>query len=195
MVSRKVSATPSFLCLNLSSHHRHLILFSFLRSILLCATLNSSIFLVIYLFNCFSYIIFFLGESPVKNDIESMMGKKKKKVVKKTELSIALAESSSTIAKAQTPRKRGRPRKIKEKSDEEEQRAEELQDFEGTDLKKAKTSDEEEDIRDKVEETVGSSEKEEMVKVEDNHRLSSKQQLAARRSSRATRKSKPRKSS
>lgn len=195
MVSRKVSATPSFLCLNLSSHHRHLILFSFLRSILLCATLNSSIFLVIYLFNCFSYIIFFLGESPVKNDIESMMGKKKKKVVKKTELSIALAESSSTIAKAQTPRKRGRPRKIIEKSDEEEQRAEELQDFEGTDLKKAKTSDEEEDIRDKVEETVGSSEKEEMVKVEDNHRLSSKQQLAARRSSRATRKSKPRKSS
>lgn len=195
MVSRKVSATPSFLCLNLSSHHRHLILFSFLRSILLCATLNSSIFLVIYLFNCFSYIIFFLGESPVKNDIESMMGKKKKKVVKKTELSIALAESSSTIAKAQTPRKRGRPRKIIEKSDEEGQRAEEFQDFEGTVLKKAKTSDEEEDIRDKVEETVGSSEKEEMVKVEDNHRLSSKQQLAARRSSRATRKSKPRKSS
>lgn len=139
-----------------------------------------------------------MGESPVKDDIESMMGKKKKnKGVKKTkELSIALAESSSTIAKAQTPRKRGRPRKIIEKSDEEEQRAEEFQDFEeGTDLKKAKASDEEEDIRDKVEETVGSSEKEEMVKVEDNHRLSSKQQLAARRSSRATRKSKPRKSS
>lgn len=136
-----------------------------------------------------------MGESPVKNDIESMMGKKKNKGVKKTELSIALAESSSTIAKAQTPRKRGRPRKIIEKSDEEGQRAEEFQDFEGTVLKKAKTSDEEEDIRDKVEETVGSSEKEEMVKVEDNHRLSSKQQLAARRSSRATRKSKPRKSS
>lgn len=44
----------------------------------------------------------------------------KKKIIKKTkELSVAIAESSSIIGEQITPRKRGRPRKIVEKIEEE----------------------------------------------------------------------------
>lgn len=102
----------------------------------------------------------------------------KKKVVKKTkELSVAIAESSAMSGDSQQqkilPRKRGRPRKIIVK-DEEEVSAE---------LKKLKTSE--------VEESQGDKKKQEEEFEEDKNLQPQKQQPTR---SRARRKSKPRKS-
>ncbi|KAF7139828.1 hypothetical protein RHSIM_Rhsim06G0033800 [Rhododendron simsii] len=117
----------------------------------------------------------------------------KKKMPKKTkELSVAIAESSSMVEETQqqqqqiiTPRKRGRPRKIVEKTEGEEiKEAEEIKVEEEaeTESKKAKTIGEEEKEQ-HVEEAAGATS------------AVVKELQPQRRSSRARRKSKPRKSS
>ncbi|PHT98808.1 hypothetical protein BC332_32227 [Capsicum chinense] len=107
---------------------------------------------------------------------QKLMGKKK--VVKKTkELSVAIAESSAMSGDSQqqiTPRKRGRPRKIVVKNEDDV----------SADLKKLKTSE--------VEEPEGEKKKQEEDFVEEKKLQSQNQQPT--RSSRARRKSKPIKS-
>ncbi|XP_059279126.1 FK506-binding protein 4-like isoform X2 [Lycium ferocissimum] len=110
-----------------------------------------------------------------------LMGKKK--VVKKTkELSVAIAESSAMSGDSQqqqiTPRKRGRPRKIIVK-DEEEVSGE---------LKKLKTSEVEEESENKQ----GEKKKEKQEEFEEEKNLQPQKEQPTR--SRARRKSKPRKS-
>ncbi|KAM0019135.1 hypothetical protein Hdeb2414_s0026g00682011 [Helianthus debilis subsp. tardiflorus] len=74
---------------------------------------------------------------------------KKKLQMKTKELSLAIAESSSVIGEVQveqkqvqqvTPRKRGRPRKVVEKSEEDDETNQDLQ--EEMESKKAKSKDE-----------------------------------------------------
>ncbi|XP_019245000.1 PREDICTED: uncharacterized protein LOC109224888 [Nicotiana attenuata] len=113
---------------------------------------------------------------------EKLMGKKK--IVKKTkELSVAIAESSAMSGDSQqqqiTPRKRGRPRKIIVK-DEEEATGE---------VKKLKTNEGEESENKGAE---GEKKEAEEQSEEKKNLQPQNQQPAAR--SRARRKSKPRKS-
>ncbi|XAR64119.1 hypothetical protein NMG60_11024335 [Bertholletia excelsa] len=113
----------------------------------------------------------------------------RKKMAKKTEeLSVAIAVSSCTgtehLEQQQTPRKRGRPRKIVEKAETEEikQEAEVTE----SDLKKAKEEEEEDDEEEQrgpKELQVGDAGQEGELPRE------------VKRSSRARRKSKPQKSS
>ncbi|KAI8549686.1 hypothetical protein RHMOL_Rhmol06G0044000 [Rhododendron molle] len=116
----------------------------------------------------------------------------KKKMPKKTkELSVAIAESSSMGEETQqqqiiTPRKRGRPRKIVEKTESEEiKEAEEIKVEEEaeTESKKTKMIGEKEEKEQHVEEAAGATS------------AVVKELQPQRRSSRARRKSKPRKSS
>ncbi|KAK4429250.1 hypothetical protein Salat_1225300 [Sesamum alatum] len=103
----------------------------------------------------------------------------KKKAVRRTkEVLVALAESSAAEP-VQTPRKRGRPRKVIEKNEEE-------QEVGGADSKKARTGEGDEEK--KVEEIEG-----EMVGSKGVEGVSMKQEEEGPRRSR--RKSKPRKSS
>nr|GME12164.1 death domain-associated protein 6-like [Ipomoea batatas] len=124
----------------------------------------------------------------------------KKRVVKKTmELSVAIAESSSMTGdnlhqQQQTPRKRGRPRKIVPKEEEfEEQTGKE--DVAESESKKPRISGEEEssehkvETKGKVEASSSPSKKEDDEEASRN--ISQKQQAR----SRGRRKSKPRKSS
>ncbi|KAI3460322.1 hypothetical protein Pfo_016985 [Paulownia fortunei] len=126
----------------------------------------------------------------------------KKKAVKKTkELSVAIAESSPT--EQQTPRKRGRPRKITEKNEviQEEKPAKKFQDSGESDSQKGKTNkgeeEEEEDKEKKLEEITeeveGSSSKSKKEEEKSEDKELQKEQHPPR--SRARRKSKPRKSS
>ncbi|XAR61770.1 hypothetical protein NMG60_11016282 [Bertholletia excelsa] len=118
-----------------------------------------------------------------------MMGKKK--VPKKTkELSVAIAESSSIgteTQQRQTPRKRGRPRKVVEKIESEEIKEEQAlaSEVAERESKKAKTSEEEEGRAEVKEEEPASSSVGEAKKEGGTERPRS----------RARRKSKPRKSS
>lgn len=129
--------------------------------------------------------------------------------MKKTkEVSVAITESSA--AEPQTPRKRGRPRKVVE----EPQMAQEFQDLEGPDSKKGKTERLEGDEEEKEEaEGRGDEEKrlEEMkqevmvgssksIKQEDKDEDNKQQESSSpkkqqQRKSRARKKGKPRKSS
>lgn len=132
--------------------------------------------------------------------------------MKKTkEVSVALTESSA--AEPQTPRKRGRPRKVVEGP----QMAQEFQDLEGPDSKKGKTErlegDEEEkeeaegkgDEEKRLEEMkrevmVGSSSSSKSIKQEDKGEDNKQQESSSpkkqqQRKSRARKKGKPRKSS
>lgn len=116
----------------------------------------------------------------------------KKKMPKKTkELSVAIAESSSIAEDTQqqqqivTPRKRGRPRKIVEKTESEE-------------IKEIKKGEEEEDSESKKAKMIGEDEEEEekkLMKVEGATSPSVAKEIQPQRKSRARRKSKPRKSS
>jgi len=116
----------------------------------------------------------------------------KKKMPKKTkELSVAIAESSSIAEDTQqqqqivTPRKRGRPRKIVEKTESEEIK----------EIKKGE--EEEEDSESKKAKMIGEEEEEEkkLMKVEGATSSSVAKEIQPQRKSRARRKSKPRKSS
>ncbi|KAL7155287.1 hypothetical protein ABFS83_03G064600 [Erythranthe nasuta] len=136
-----------------------------------------------------------------------MMGKKKG--VKKTKEEVLLAETPSstttttTTTEAQTPRKRGRPRKIiitDEKDEEQIAQIDQFQDFVSPNFKKAAKpiSDcgEGDNQEKKIEEMVGpssKSDKQENFKLED--KVSTKQKQFAQRRSRTRRKSKPTKSS
>lgn len=108
---------------------------------------------------------------------------------KKTkELSVAIAESSSIAEDTQqqqqivTPRKRGRPRKIVEKTESEEIK----------EIKKGE--EEEEDSESKKAKMIGEEEKK-LMKVEGATSSSVAKEIQPQRKSRARRKSKPRKSS
>ncbi|KAL7117295.1 hypothetical protein ACP275_03G063000 [Erythranthe tilingii] len=139
-----------------------------------------------------------------------MMGKKKKKKkgVKKTKEEVLLAETpSTTTTEAQTPRKRGRPRKIiitekteDEKDEQQITQIDQFQDFVSPNSRKAAKpiSDcgEGDNKEKKIEEMVGpssKSDKQENFKLED--KVSTKQKQFALRRSRTRRKSKPTKSS
>ncbi|KAL8059014.1 hypothetical protein ABFS82_03G058200 [Erythranthe guttata] len=137
-----------------------------------------------------------------------MMGKKKG--VKKIKEEVLLAESPSTTTatEAQTPRKRGRPRKIintekseDEKDEEQITQIDQFQDFVSPNSKKAAKpisdcGEEGDNKEKKTEEMVGPSsklDKQENFKLED--KVSTKQKQFAQRRSRTRRKSKPTKSS
>lgn len=127
---------------------------------------------------------------------------KNKKPQKTKELSVAIAEASSTgdpettQQQPQTPRKRGRPRKIIEKIEsevkKEESRVEGTQATEqviGSQSKKVKTSPEEEEQKVEVEEPWHSSSSREKRKEEEKSDVREPPRRSRRR------KGKPRKSS
>ncbi|KAF7829679.1 RNA polymerase II degradation factor 1-like [Senna tora] len=113
----------------------------------------------------------------------------KKKVQKTKELSVAIAEASSAGEKVQQveqsqPRKRGRPRKMVEKTEEREEKQEETI-IEGSSFKKGKSSESEQHD---VEKQEGSS-----ACTSTSTRFTNDPKAEPSRS-RARRKSKPRKS-
>nr|GLL48842.1 uncharacterized protein LOC109153126 [Ipomoea trifida] len=126
----------------------------------------------------------------------------KKRVVKKTkELSVAIAESSSMTGdnlhqqQQQTPRKRGRPRKIVPKEEEFEEQTGKEDDVAESETKKPRISGEEESSEHKLETSgkveASSSPSKKGDDEEASRNISQKQQAR----SRGRRKSKPRKSS
>jgi len=132
-------------------------------------------------------------------DITNLMGKNKRPQ-KTKELSVAIAEASAiedeTRQQPQTPRKRGRPRKIIEKIEsevkKEESRVEGTQAIEqviGSQSRKVKTSPEEEEQKVEVEEPWRSSSTREKTKEEEKLDVREPPRRSRRR------KGKPRKSS
>lgn len=125
----------------------------------------------------------------------------KKRAVKKTkELSVAIAESSSMTGdnlhqQQQTPRKRGRPRKIVPKEEEFEEQTGKEDDVAESESKKPRTTGEEESSEHKLETSgkveASSSPSKKGDDEEASRNISQKQQAR----SRGRRKSKPRKSS
>ncbi|KAL6995678.1 hypothetical protein U1Q18_005812 [Sarracenia purpurea var. burkii] len=117
------------------------------------------------------------------------MGKKKTK-----EVSVAIAESSSMGSEVQiTPRKRGRPRKIVEKTESGEVREELAQEEEKRESKKANKMSEEEEQRRTEEQSTASYPV--TAKEEGGGEPAGRELPKGPTSSRARRKSKPRKSS
>lgn len=130
------------------------------------------------------------------------MGKRKGQKTK--ELSVAIAEASSSAAEAGdeakspvvTPRKRGRPRKIVEaKQEEEQQQQQQQRQQQQNPIQQAAVAEEEEAAEDKV---VDQTEKARTGEVEEQKQGMLQESSSTRKTSsrsRARKKSKPRKSS
>ncbi|KAJ6401694.1 hypothetical protein OIU84_016983 [Salix udensis] len=119
---------------------------------------------------------------------------KKKRPQKTKELSVAIAEASAieedeTGQQPQTPRRRGRPRKIESEVKREESRVEATEQVLGSQSKKVETSQDEEEQKVEIEEPWASSSTREKTKQEEK----SEAREPPRRSRR--RKGKPRKRS
>lgn len=118
-----------------------------------------------------------------------MMGKKK-------EISVTiLADSSTKTAEIQSPRKRGRPRKVVQQVQQDEESSKKMKAIDGEEISKGDKEKRLEDIKEEVEGSSLNLEKEEGKSEKDEESSNLQQQVVPRRSSRARRKSKPRKTS